>query len=98
MREKGGGGKLLATNCIFSSYEGFGLPICLPAHTSSSLATLAGTAREVEVASAQTKWMSALGLMYKDAQVVELLKAFLGISRSAQVAAGELVVGCAALV
>ena len=55
--------------------------------TPDNLAARAGTARGHAKVSVQTKWMAAFGLM--DAQVVELAEAL--------VAAGELVVGCAAL-
>ena len=58
----------------------------------TNLAALASTGLGDAVASAQTKWMSAFGLMYKDALVD-----FQSISRSALVAAGKLKTGCAAL-
>ena len=67
-----------------------------PAHT-RHLAALAGTARRSADACAQTKYLSAFGLMYNEALVVDLERAFRDILRNAQVLAGELVVGCAAL-
>ena len=59
----GEGGKLLATNCTFlQAVRALGCPFACQ-RTPDNLAALAGTARRVAVASAQTKWMSALGLM-----------------------------------
>ena len=58
----------------------------------TNLAALASTGLGDAVASAPTQWMSAFGLMYKDALVD-----FQSISRSALVAAGKLKTGCAAL-
>ena len=57
-----GGGKLLATLQFPQAVRALGCPFACQ-RTPDNLAALAGTARRVAVASAQTKWMSALGLM-----------------------------------
>ena len=63
--DKGEAANCLQQTAFSASCEGFGLPICQC--TLDNLATLAATACGGAVASAQTKWMLAFGLMCMDA-------------------------------